>query len=268
MYMEELKSLILSKAGHPYLLHFLEKPFIDDNKLFLLVSMLEDLDLSDEEIDKYITSTMLVQIALDTHELVTNSTLKTENMSILRNRQLTVLAGDYYSGLYYKILSDISQVPLIQALAGAIKDINEQKIKVYQSTIDDINDLLDSVRIIEASLVLTIAEFFNKTAWSEYISNLLLLNRLIDEKQAFENKKGSPIVDVLKKILFPKMGMHLTDDQRIFVVRKLDQCIIHVNNLTEQARKTLTPINEQVKIRLDAIGKHNLVIANSFAEEG
>jgi heptaprenyl diphosphate synthase len=268
MYIEELKRLIISNAGHPYLLHFLDKPVIDDNKLFLLVSMLEDLDLTDEEMDKYIISTMLVQIALDTHELVTNSTLINENMPTLRNRQLTVLAGDYYSGLYYKILSDINQVPLIQALAAAIKDINEEKIKVYQSTIDDINVLLESIRIIEASLVLTIAEFFKKTAWSEYVSNLLLLKRLIDEKQAFENNNASAIVDVLKKILFPKIGMHLTDDQRIFIVRKLDQCIIHVNNLTEQARKTLTPINEQVKIKLDAIGKHNLVIANSFVEEG
>ncbi len=268
MYMEELKSLIISKAGHPYLLHFLDKPFIDDNKLFLLVSMLEDLDLSDEEMDKFITSTMLVQIALDTHELVTNTTFKNETTSILRTRQLSVLAGDYYSGLYYKILSDISQVPLIQALAGAIKDINEQKIKVYQSTIEDINVLLDSIRIIEASLLLSIADFFNKKIWSDYVSNLLLLNRLIDEKQAIENKNPSPIGEVLKKILFPNVGMHLTDEQRNFIVRTLDQCIIQVNNLTEQARKSLSPINEQVKIRLDAIGKHNLVIANSFVEEG
>ena len=92
---------------------------------------------------------MLIQIALDTHDFVKNDDEEIESMEV---QQLTVLAGDFYSGLYYKELSYLPNIHLIRCLAEAIKIINENKIRVYQREITTFEDFMHSMKIIETSL--------------------------------------------------------------------------------------------------------------------
>src|SRR5699024_12275108 len=87
--------------------------------------------LSTEQKERYIITTMLVQLALDTHDKVSvDDILETRTKSQIPN-QLTVLAGDYYSGLYYFLLSEIDDFELIHVLATALKEINEQQMNLY-----------------------------------------------------------------------------------------------------------------------------------------
>src|SRR5699024_12080275 len=84
---------------------------------------------------QYIITTKLVQIAWDTNDLVpvTNDEMDSEESRVAK--QLTVLAGDYYSGLYYLLLSEIEAFDMIHILASAIKEINEYKMKLYYQEI-------------------------------------------------------------------------------------------------------------------------------------
>src|SRR5574339_191225 len=103
--MSDMKGLITNRISHPYLKQFIQTPNIDEDKLLLIISMLDQHGLTKLEMKDFVVTTILIQIALDTHELVSNTTNPIEKESSLKSRQLTVLAGDYFSGLYYKILA-------------------------------------------------------------------------------------------------------------------------------------------------------------------
>jgi heptaprenyl diphosphate synthase len=138
----DIKKQVENKVFHPYLLKHIETPVIDEDKLLILVSIMDRLELSYSEIQNYAKSTMLIQIALDTHEHISNAIVDE------KNRQLTVLAGDYYSGLYYKLLAESEDVIMIKELSKGIKEVNEHKISVYQKEADEIEVLMTSIKRI------------------------------------------------------------------------------------------------------------------------
>jgi len=75
--------------------------------------------------------TSLVQIGMDTHDLVsiTNNAKETK---AARSRQLKVLAGDYFSSRFYYLLSHAGQIGLIGILSDAICEVNRLKMNLYQ----------------------------------------------------------------------------------------------------------------------------------------
>src|SRR5690625_4226103 len=88
----KLKDLLESKMRHPYVEKFIQKPFIDHQKITFLNEIYDHAKLPKEQKKQCIITVMLVQIALDTHEHipVDDSTEMTET-----EKQLSVLAGDY-----------------------------------------------------------------------------------------------------------------------------------------------------------------------------
>ncbi|MDQ7864012.1 heptaprenyl diphosphate synthase component 1 [Peribacillus frigoritolerans] len=167
---------------------YIQKPSLDEDKLILLWGLFNDLDVTSEKRNQYIISTMLVQIALDTHEIVSNSGEGIESPEVLKNRQLQVLAGDYYSGLYYQGLASVGNVDMIRILSSAIKKINDNKIILYQQgSIHDVPTLLMTIKAIEASLIQKLADYYNEPAWIEISEDLLLFKTVAcREEQLYE----------------------------------------------------------------------------------
>lgn len=180
--LNEIKELITKKISHPYLLRFIENPYIDEDKLLLLYLIMLEADMTKEVANDYILPTMLVQIALDTHESVTASS-DNSNDSIIKNRQLTVLAGDYYSGLYYHLLAGCGDVRMISALADAIKKINEQKMFAYYNKSVTVEQLFEKLGFIESALVQKVADFFRLPQYKTAAASFFLLKRLLVERK-------------------------------------------------------------------------------------
>ncbi|UUZ79456.1 heptaprenyl diphosphate synthase component 1 [Paenibacillus sp. P26] len=78
----------------------------------------------------YSLVTSLVQLGLDTHEMVSTTNDQKEQKAA-RSRQLKVLAGDYFSGCFYYLLSHAGHIDLVGKLSQAICEANRLKMNLY-----------------------------------------------------------------------------------------------------------------------------------------
>jgi heptaprenyl diphosphate synthase len=267
----QLKRLIETKAQHPYLLKYIQKPSLDEDKLILLWGLFNDLDVLSEKRNQYIISTMLVQIALDTHEIVSNSGEGIESPEVLKNRQLQVLAGDYYSGLYYQGLASIGNVDMIRILSSAIKKINDNKIILYQQgSIQDVPTLLMTIKAIEASLIQKLADYYNEPVWIEISEDLLLLKRLHAEKRSYMKSGESIVFDALREMPFDdSIGGDVPISEKEEQVRiQFDKCLRDASQSVERSMQKLAKLDDELLERVKAILEQTESIANSYVKEG
>ncbi|MEK3659018.1 heptaprenyl diphosphate synthase component 1 [Paenibacillus sp. FSL F4-0236] len=78
----------------------------------------------------YTLVTALVQLGLDTHEVIDRSNDR-RGGDPMRSRQLKVLAGDYFSSWFYHLLAKSDQIEMIGILSKAIADFNVLKANLY-----------------------------------------------------------------------------------------------------------------------------------------
>lgn len=260
-----IREQVEKRVCDTYLLKYIEVPIIDEDKLLILVSIMERLELSYSDMKNYALSTMLIQIALDTHEHISDASVDE------KNRQLTVLAGDYFSGLYYKLLAESEDILMIKALSKGIKEVNENKISVYQNEIGSIEELMTSIKRIESSLLGHLSEYFKVDLWNEFLENLLLFKRLLKEKSLFIKTENSVLFEALKTIVFPinnfKMK-ELSSDQKSHLFQYCDQYLEITKKVIEKGLEQLPYLNELLENRIILLLNQYQPNAKTFVEEG
>lgn len=180
---KELKYIIEKKLQHPYVEKFVKKPFVDEDKLEILTYIYKHVQIPATIKQQHILTIMLVQIALDTHEQIPNHNQDATMQET--EKQLAVLAGDYYSGLYYLLLSEIEEVNMIQVLASAIRKINEYKMRLFYEEFQSTHDLLDLIGEVESKLFTEVASYLGlNQKFVEVIRVILFLHRLEREEEA------------------------------------------------------------------------------------
>ncbi|MGN8647077.1 heptaprenyl diphosphate synthase component 1 [Gracilibacillus sp. HCP3S3_G5_1] len=163
-------NLITQTINQQFLDKHLEEPELDIHKLIALHQLVQD--KPDEE--ALVQTTMLVQIALNTHDKI-GSNLEDENV---KKQQLTVLAGDYYSGIYYYLLANHNNLSFIRLLADGINEMTQAKMSIYYSSYDDFDSFLSDYKEIECKLIEKVAGFVEKTDQLPYLTTWLLAKRL------------------------------------------------------------------------------------------
>lgn len=191
---KEIKELLTYKIKHTYLEKYIEQPVIDEGKLMALSMIVNHTSLPIETKKQYVITIMLVQMALDTHDLVQITNDNHENETTIVSRQLTVLAGDYYSGLYYLLLAEIKDVNLIHTLAVTIKEINEYKMKLYYKEVDSFDNYIEIVSKVESLLITRFADSLGHSSVNEIIEKIICTTKLIEEKKEFTDQSQSSIL--------------------------------------------------------------------------
>lgn len=81
-------------------------------------------------------------------------------------QQLTVLSGDHFSGIHYRLLASIPTYGFIRSLSGTIGRINEMKTICHHQPLSGASEMMEAVRIIEAGCI---TDFLHTFGFSKYI---------------------------------------------------------------------------------------------------
>jgi heptaprenyl diphosphate synthase len=261
-----IKEMVQDKISHYYLKQLIEVPHIDEDRILLLVNSLAGQDLSHQNFEKFVTTAMLVQIALDTHDKISNL------QEPLTQRQLTILAGDYFSGLYYKILADIEHVPLIRVLAEGIKTVNEYKILVYQSNDSHIDEFLVHLKKAESTIVSKFSQFFDSQSIGALAEEVLLVNRLLREKENAVKGEASVLFEALMRAFLPSMKQatfqQLPLEKKALLFQECEKYIEQSIGFISSMMTKIPKLNQLLEQRLDAIMSRYPATSNLYAEEG
>ncbi|MEA0552137.1 heptaprenyl diphosphate synthase component 1 [Lysinibacillus irui] len=176
----QLKTEIFMDVRHRTLQKYTGVPVIDENQLFyLLIPFLNGEEWQQEQQEAAIT-VGIVYAALAAHDHIK------ELDATSKEQQLTVLAGDFYSGRYYELLAMSGNVALIRSLSQGIVARCEHQIKVYEAEQRTKEQWYASMSTIESGLI---AQFFALYSFSEYIPLIeksLLILRLEREWTAYQ----------------------------------------------------------------------------------
>ncbi|MCC3373512.1 heptaprenyl diphosphate synthase component 1 [Cohnella sp. REN36] len=117
---------------HDMIARHTDLPAFPDGRVRLLNAVLAHQPAAAPQRELFSLVTALVQMGLDTHDLVKNDVSGEKAGTIqMRARQLKVLAGDYFSGRFYHLLAQAGQIDMIRRLSEAVCDVNRIKIALY-----------------------------------------------------------------------------------------------------------------------------------------
>jgi heptaprenyl diphosphate synthase len=262
----EINQKLEQYIQHPYLRQYVNTPDIDEDRILLFYSLFANMNIPDRKISEYTITTMLIQLALDTHDLVITSAV--DNPNTMKNQQLTVLAGDYYSGLYYYMLANLDDLTMIRVLAEAIRDINEHKISFYQNDAKEIEQLINNITIIESALFQKLADHFQTLHWKQLASHLFIYKRLMAERWKFDQFGSSPLFDSMRRILFPKTTGTLFKEQKQYLLHVCNSYMEHSKKLIETLLNKIPLANPLLEERLKAIIFQPAFVEKKIVEEG
>lgn len=158
---------------------------LDEAKVFCLLLPKLNGEKWTETTNKAALAVGAVHAGFDAHDTIdiqdSSSTLQ----------QLTVLSGDYFSGIHYRLLASIPDFDFIRALSDTIGQVNEMKTNYQGHAPTDWEQLLEAVETIEVGCI---KQFLHSFAFSKYIpvvSALLSLRALTSNEGTKTQSFGS-----------------------------------------------------------------------------
>ncbi|MDQ0427597.1 heptaprenyl diphosphate synthase [Planomicrobium stackebrandtii] len=161
---------------------FTEGPSVKESRLFFLLLPFFDGKNWSPEIESSAKTVSIVYAALHAHDQVR------EDVPIIKEQQLTVLAGDLYSGIYYQMLVNSKNIAMVQQLATAIIQVSEKKTSFFEDAIRSIEEVEEAITVIETELLLSFYKFYDFSEYTPLAKQTLLYLRYTDELKHLQSK--------------------------------------------------------------------------------
>ncbi|WP_181186048.1 heptaprenyl diphosphate synthase component 1 [Alkalicoccus urumqiensis] len=182
----------------PYVQRYLPEPALNPMQAGLLLTLLEQSDetFTEESKRAAVLAALLVQAAMDAHDRIGAGPVFSE--SERKQRQLTVLAGDYYSSLYYSILAQHGETALLKVLSRAVQKINMEKMRAYRAE----NEEERLYHLIEAKNMLTseVALHLGLPESGAGMKQLFFLQYLVEYPEASGGRTKEKLVEAAETI--------------------------------------------------------------------
>jgi len=184
-HIEQLQLKIKTYVRHRTLHKYTGEPDVRESRLFFLILPFLNGEDWTEEHEKSVIAVAVIYSALTAHDQI-----KELNASS-KSQQLTVLAGDYYSGLYYQLLAKLSNIELIRTLSSGIIDISEKKSSVYDQIHRTFDEWMETVQTIESLSIEQFYQHFGFDIYQSFVRRALLIQRLSHELDLLNQGKTS-----------------------------------------------------------------------------
>lgn len=239
-----IKQKIMKLISQSYVEQYVDIPAMAENRLVLLYVFLCENGLDRERAKVLCTTTGLVQLGLDTHEQVKTS----YETSIVaeRNRQLTVLAGDYYSSLYYHLLAQHGEIEAVRILAHSIQEVNEAKMNLYLSE-KEVASSWDKYfalrKTIDTALYLGFVRHYAQSEndlkfWTALFEETAAVEQMIVEWEQLKWQKQNPIG-------FSRYMMQKPDSTLGTVMEFVEAKVLELMGICEQLIRGIYPSDKQ-----------------------
>ncbi|URN94129.1 MAG: heptaprenyl diphosphate synthase component 1 [Candidatus Pristimantibacillus lignocellulolyticus] len=186
-----MKKYSVADAADPYVSYDMihahtELPSYSEPRLQLLYAVLAQSKETRERSELFSLVTALVQLGMDTHDLVDTETgQRTETQ--MRSRQLKILAGDYFSARFYQLLAVKGEIELVAILSKAVADVNRLKISFYstaQSATLTAEQYLMNRISLKSEMFAPFHKFLSKPiakVWKELLQQVTAFEVMLDE---------------------------------------------------------------------------------------
>ncbi|WP_010301103.1 heptaprenyl diphosphate synthase component 1 [Kurthia senegalensis] len=171
----QFKQNIFTKLHHRTLLEYTGQPVVSDDEIMYLLLPFLNGEKSNDSTLLAAEAIAMNMAALNTHDLIE------EHDATSKSQQLTVLAGDLYSGMYYATLAQVGDVLLIRSITEAVATISEEKTKFYETSHVQLQDALHALEVIETESIQKFFEHFAFEQYSVFARYGLLIQRLAKE---------------------------------------------------------------------------------------
>ena len=214
---EALIEKINQTCRQPFLNKITGAPFINPLRAAALMLSFPDKDRKNERVQKQMIAAFLIQLAMDTHDLIPSVT---EEMT--QKNQLIVLAGDYFSGMYYRTLAEAGCIHWVGILADAVKKVNEAKTSLHRHQLGSEAAIFKAVQTIEGNIIGAVYTENKKeeVVWRA-VQQLLTADRLFREK-----KQPFIVFEALVQVIGTKQQADQAIEQQLEKMRlNINECL-------------------------------------------